>query len=149
MIVVGTVIGDYLGWRYAFLIAGIPGLFLALLACRLREVQRSTAAQKKEGSVISWLTLVRTRTLRYAFAGGTCITFCVGGVMYWTPAFVDRYHLSQAGRPTDAPFAASAMAHAAAGAGPALSPVAAIVEQIAIGAHLAGRSTAAGNARPE
>lgn len=37
--VAGTIIGDYFGWRYAFLVAGLPGFFLAAMAWRLREVR--------------------------------------------------------------------------------------------------------------
>ena len=40
---IGGVISERWGWRWGFLVAGIPGMFVALLAYRLREPNRGEA----------------------------------------------------------------------------------------------------------
>lgn len=164
--IAGTFIAEVLGWRYAFLAAGIPGFILAGLAWHLREVrlthpgqqeaahsegdsearseahseggsaapQRgaarppssahalyeanraargSTGAKKTTSSTgklrepelilasrtgvreeAAWKRLFRTRTVLYNFAGGICVTFCIGGIIAWTVSFLDRYFVS-------------------------------------------------------
>lgn len=98
--IAGTLIGDYLGWRYAFLAAGIPGFLLSALAWRLREThvararkapeERAAArAESRAGRRRLW----RTPTVLYNLAGGICVTFCIGGLIAWTVSFVDRYHV--------------------------------------------------------
>ncbi|MBX5451097.1 spinster family MFS transporter [Thermogemmatispora sp.] len=53
-LMVGYVLGGFLAslgkgtWRFAFLIAGIPGLVLALLAWRLREPRRNEADEREK-----------------------------------------------------------------------------------------------------
>jgi MFS family permease len=107
--IAGTVIGDYLGWRYAFFVAGIPGFLLAVLAWRLKEVKAvgerpqvpstgyADLAPKIKGG--GWRQLFRTSTLRLAFAGGICITFCIGGLVAWMITFLDRYHVKTEAAP--------------------------------------------------
>jgi MFS family permease len=98
--IAGTLIGDYLGWRYAFLAAGVPGFFLATLAWRLREIHAVRArkareeraalrAERRAGRRRLW----RTPTVLFNICGGICVTFCIGGLIAWTVSFVDRYHV--------------------------------------------------------
>jgi MFS family permease len=93
--IAGTVVADYLGWRYAFLVAGIPGFILATLAWYLREAHRKAPPKaerrEKPRGPSSWRRLVGTPTVRYNFAGGICVTFCIGGIIAWTVTFLDRY----------------------------------------------------------
>lgn len=99
----GVIIGGYVaqrfGWRPAFYILGLPGLVLAILAWRLREPARGSA----EGRVVQDVTepgagrrvmeiIFRTPTLRYHFAGLSCIVFAISGFSVWILSFVQRYH---------------------------------------------------------
>jgi MFS family permease len=140
--IAGTIIGDYFGWRYAFLVAGLPGFFLAAMAWCLREQRggsRSSGAPAgprahghapPRGS--EWRQLLRTRTVRYTFAGGICITFCIGGLIAWMVTFLDRYYVSQGTGGYNRLPAVSAMAAAPVAAAPALAPALAAVEAIAV-----------------
>jgi MFS family permease len=110
-IILGTAIGDYFGWRYAFLVAGLPGFLLALLAWRLREGRPSAAAplpapemdavtapNDSPPAPHAWSRLWRTPTVLLNLAGGICVTFCIGGIIAWTASFLDRYFVQpQAG----------------------------------------------------
>jgi MFS family permease len=126
--IAGTVIGDYFGWRYAFLVAGVPGFFLAAMAWRLREVRRERAQEPAApGHVlprggVSWRRLWRTATVRYTFAGGICITFCIGGLIAWMVSFLDRYYVTQGAGGYSQAVSVSAVAAMPAATFPALAP---------------------------
>jgi predicted MFS family arabinose efflux permease len=86
------------GWRAAFLVLGIPGLFFALVVWL-------TVREPKRGELDSSLELEQKPTLnatmRYALAhrsvfhllmGGTLATLWSWGLMWWTPTFLIRSH---------------------------------------------------------
>ncbi|MFQ5458121.1 MAG: spinster family MFS transporter [Myxococcota bacterium] len=106
-VIIGGFVAQHYGWRSAFFLLGLPGLLLALLAWRLREPPRGSA----EGTVVADVArpgagrrvreiVFRTPTLRYHFAGLSCIVFAISGFSAWIPSFLRRYHdfsLGQAG----------------------------------------------------
>lgn len=57
-----------------------------------------------------WKRLLRTKTVRYTFAGGICITFCIGGLIAWVVSFLDRYYVTKGMGGYKASIAASATA---------------------------------------
>jgi MFS family permease len=137
--IAGTIIGDYFGWRYAFLVAGIPGFVLAALAWNLREVRRPraqaappAAAEHQPPKGSEWRRLLRTPTVRYTFAGGICITFCIGGLIAWMVTFLDRYYVTQGTGGFNRLVMTSAMAAAPAPVLPALTPAWSAVESAAV-----------------
>ena len=97
---VGGIVGEVLGWRWAFVVAGLPGLALALLL-------RFTVAEpvRTEAAPIIFAALfrqtVRTiwsdRGLVHAMCGLAVTGVVTFGALTWNAAFVIRAHgLSQA-----------------------------------------------------
>jgi len=120
----GTHFGHY-GWRLAFLVSIIPGLFIAALCWRLAEPKRGSAdrahvtgvaelevehetqplfpggPRKFTGEMVRGLrddlrTILRIPTMRYALIGVSNIFFVVTAVSSWMPTFYERqFHLTQ------------------------------------------------------
>jgi predicted MFS family arabinose efflux permease len=100
----GGLVGARLGWRAAFLVAGVPGVLLALGVLALREPARgATEVEGPSGrrpGRADYAALFRTRSYLYNVAGSTLYTFAIGGLSYWMPTFLVRVHgvpLDQAG----------------------------------------------------
>ena len=91
----GGAVGQHYGWRSAFLVAGVPGVALALLAMLLREPARGGAGEAHLavgrvaiGTIVR--TLARTRSFVVNTAGYTAATFAMGGLAAWWPTFLYR-----------------------------------------------------------
>jgi predicted MFS family arabinose efflux permease len=91
------------GWRSAFLVLGTPGLLLALLIFfTVREPQRGSldgsaaspsARSPVTGSFADTLRyLAHHRSALHLIIGGAVATFWSWGLMWWTPAFLQRSH---------------------------------------------------------
>lgn len=110
----GGFVGDRLGWRWAFLIVGMPGSLIAFLVFRLREPRRGEAdlheidvadltvrPQDMPWSVYAkeaWRSLIAEmrmifgiRTMRYILVGVGVLLFTVSGVGYWLAIYHQRY----------------------------------------------------------
>lgn len=96
--VAGGQIGEHFGWRAAFLIAGGPGLLLALAALRLpdppRGVQDTAAAPPPAAASSSTLRrygeLLRNARFMTIVLGYAAYTFALGGLAFWMPSFLER-----------------------------------------------------------
>jgi len=112
-VVIGGVVGTTIGWRWAFLVVGIPGMLLAIPAFRLREPIRGEA----EGATVATETMARTEgmgastflrhaatdlrtqlrmifaipTMRYVLVGVGTLLFTVSGTAAWLVIYHDRY----------------------------------------------------------
>jgi MFS family permease len=104
--VIGGAVDHRFGWRPAFFVAGLPGLVLALLALRMRDVRRDAsphaaplpaAARTRPAIARAW------HSLRTAYApffadrpylrtvlGYCAYTFALGGISFWMPTFMER-----------------------------------------------------------
>jgi predicted MFS family arabinose efflux permease len=100
--VVGGLVDHYFGWRYAFFVAGVPGVVLAALALRLYDPPRG-AQDSDESSASSPHGLSAGRAARAAYAallrnrpyvltvlGYAAYTFAIGALAFWTPSFLER-----------------------------------------------------------
>jgi MFS family permease len=105
----GAVVGDTWGWRWAFIVVGMPGSLIGFLALRLREPQRGEADGVEPGPEpprIPVRELARTagsglrsdlkmifgiRTMRFILVGVSTLLFTVAGVGYWLAVYHDRY----------------------------------------------------------
>jgi hypothetical protein len=90
---VGKLVGTYSwGWRPAFLVAGLPGLAMAGLIFRLREVRPEPATGATVTTTWSPLTaywqLFKVPTLRRVTLGYGMVTFALGGLALWMPIFL-------------------------------------------------------------
>jgi MFS family permease len=103
--IVGGLMDRYFGWRYAFFVAGVPGLVLAALALRLHDPPRG-AQDAAPGSAIggkderqaaaggavraAYAALLRNRPYVLTVLGYAAYTFAIGALAFWTPSFLER-----------------------------------------------------------
>ena len=95
------------GWRFAFLVLGIPGVVVALIVwLSVREpgrgqldsaTQRSAPAPLSPGEILAQIAATlrfmgRQRSAIHLVVGGSVATFWSWGLIYWTPAFLQRSH---------------------------------------------------------
>ncbi len=123
-IALGGGIGQLLGWRWAFVLIGGPGVITALLVMRLVEPKRGHGdrlsiglepetddAHEHQplfehgvgtfiGDLVRGLrddlkTVMQIPTLRYVLVGVGVLLFSVSGVGYWLPVYLQRFaHMS-------------------------------------------------------
>ena len=95
------------GWRAAFLVLGVPGVLLAgVVWLTLREPRRgqldTLAAPKERSSLLATVRFITTqRSAVHLLIGGSLATLWSWGLMWWTPAFLQRSHhltVGQAGQ---------------------------------------------------
>jgi MFS family permease len=90
---IGGVIGSHWGWRPAFLLAGLPGLFMAGLVYRLSEIRsesRATVAPPVTLAPLStYWQLFKVPTLRRVTLGYGMVTFALGGLAFWMPHYLE------------------------------------------------------------
>ena len=102
--ILGGLIDQRYGWRAAFLVAGAPGLLLALAFLALRDPPRGGAEPEESGDLRSpgpqearvagffgpWRRLLRNGLYVRTVAGYAAYTFALGALAFWTPAFLER-----------------------------------------------------------
>ncbi len=106
--VIGSVVAAHWGWRAAFLIAGLPGLVLALLLLlTVREPRRggeeagpAADVERAPSLAETWRCAVRQPLFVHTFIGLTLNSMMLSGMLIWQAAFLIRVHdvsLAQAG----------------------------------------------------
>jgi MFS family permease len=94
-------IGETYGWRQMFVVAGIPGIVLALIFfLTVREPQRTGSALEKDAKPLrdprSLFTdlgfLFRSPAYLYLLAASTFMGLNVFAASVWTPTFLERVH---------------------------------------------------------
>src|ERR1041385_2677215 len=96
--VLGGVLAAYFGWRYAFLIVGLPGLLLATVVWKLREPRRGAQDYPteaiKSGEPISWWQTTKqvftTPDWLLSTTGYTAVTFVLGAFATWAAIMLVR-----------------------------------------------------------
>ncbi|MES1210525.1 MAG: MFS transporter, partial [Pseudomonadota bacterium] len=94
--VLGGAINARFGWRWAFFLAGMPGLALALLLLFLRDPQRGVLdAATSQGAAAaparpSLRVLAAYPSFLYNTASQVIYTFVVGGLATWMPTYFVR-----------------------------------------------------------
>ena len=90
--VVGGVAGVHLGWRWAFFLAGIPGLALGLALLAFRDPPRAqrTADETVTDAAMGWRELARYPSYIFNVASQTIYTFALGGLAAWMPTYFFR-----------------------------------------------------------
>jgi MFS family permease len=106
----GSILGQQVGWRAAFMGVGIPGLFIAFVVLRLpmpvrgindkshssEEDRRSLLSENtKECSSGPWYkdykTILSNSHFVCGMAGTVCSIFALGGLADWIASFAVRY----------------------------------------------------------
>jgi MFS family permease len=94
--ILGGLLDQHFGWRAAFFIAGAPGLLFAILTLAVKEMPRGhydppeAVGQKTRSPLAAYLHLTRNRQYVLACLGYAAYTFALGGLGFWTPAFLER-----------------------------------------------------------
>ncbi len=89
--VIGGVIGAHLGWRWAFYMVAPPGLLLGLLCFWQRDPRVASHHLVQESprrSLRDYLKLFRTRSYLINCIAQTLMTFALGGLGFWVPAYL-------------------------------------------------------------
>jgi MFS family permease len=93
---VSGLIAQNLGWRTSFIVAGLPGLFLAWLIWRFSTRSRPNSSVQKLSQPLPTAEalrhLIRVPTLRIVYTSGILVYLATGGLIFWMPTFLQRYH---------------------------------------------------------
>jgi MFS transporter, Spinster family, sphingosine-1-phosphate transporter len=82
----GGMVGGAFGWRAPFHFAAVPGLILAGL-CLLIKDQRPASGPAQRASIKDYRGLLRIRSYLYNVGAQTAMTFAIGGMSFWAPAY--------------------------------------------------------------
>ena len=91
-LVLGGLVAQSYGWRAAFMVAGLPGMFLAgllLVSVKEHKRQRSPITAAWKGSIRS---LLSNFSFRWLLVGGSLATSLIYVAGAWLPAFLMREH---------------------------------------------------------
>ncbi|MEP6956186.1 MAG: MFS transporter [Chthoniobacterales bacterium] len=88
--VLGGLVNAHLGWRWAFYLVTPPGLLLGALCYFQRDPRGlGTSSQPKaKPQRADYITVLRTRSYVFNCAAQTAMTFALGGLAFWTPAYL-------------------------------------------------------------
>ncbi len=88
----GGVIGQHWGWRVAFMLVGIPGLFLGLLALtRIKDTLRLTQSPRDRARRVDYFILLRNKAFIFLCLAHAMGTFALGGFSAWLPTYFHRF----------------------------------------------------------
>ena len=100
---VGSALGFFLGgqisgiwnWRYPFFVLAVPGVVLGVLCFFLREPPRGGAdgqtPPKHHATMADYLGIFRTPSYVLNTAAMIAMTFAIGGISFWVPAYVHDF----------------------------------------------------------
>jgi MFS transporter, Spinster family, sphingosine-1-phosphate transporter len=90
----GGLIEPVFGWRAAFYVVGLPGIFMALLALTIPDPPRGATEESRSAAPESvWATLrgfSRNRAYIGTVLGYAAYTFAVSGLAFWMPEYLER-----------------------------------------------------------
>lgn len=82
----GGMVGGAFGWRAPFHFAAVPGLVLAGL-CLLMKDRRPAGQARHRASLEDYRGLMRVPSYLYNVGAQTAMTFAIGGMSFWAPAY--------------------------------------------------------------
>lgn len=88
--VLGGIINHQFGWRWAFYMVAIPGIVLGLL-CFFQKDPRARSGvreERKRAGKENYLALLRNRSFFFNCLAQTAMTFALGGLAFWMPAYL-------------------------------------------------------------
>lgn len=89
----GGLIASLLDWRWAFVIAGAPGLLLALLfRLTVRDIEQTHTAADVPSTLDVAKHLLGKKSFIHGIGGIMIATFCVFAIMFFLPAWLVRKH---------------------------------------------------------
>ena len=89
--ILGGTVGQHWGWRVAFMLAGIPGVFLALLAATLLKDKARQKENTLRPALKEYLPLFKNKPFLSICFAQAMMTFVMGGLSAWMPTYLHRY----------------------------------------------------------
>jgi MFS family permease len=88
--VLGGTINVHLGWRWAFYLVTPPGLLLGLFCFFQRDprIRQGGRPHQKRANLEDYVRLARTRSFVFNTFAQTTMTFALGGIAFWMPAYL-------------------------------------------------------------
>lgn len=88
----GGLIGQHFGWRLAFMLVGIPGVFLGLLALtRIKDTARQFQARQQKPILSDYTALLKNKPFLFLCLAHAMQTFTLGGLSAWMPTYFHRF----------------------------------------------------------
>lgn len=91
----GGMINAQLGWRWPFFIVAVPGILLGIACFFMREPKRGAVEgappPDHRAKLADYLSLIRNRSYILNTAAMTAMTFAIGGLSFWVPAYIFDY----------------------------------------------------------
>lgn len=90
----GGLLEGWIGWRMAFVVAGLPGILLAFSLFFLKEPERGAFdAEKPERLPLKEVvhSLYSNSSYALTILGYCAYTFVLGGIAVWIPHYIERY----------------------------------------------------------
>jgi MFS family permease len=92
---VGSQISEAWGWRWAFIVAGLPGLLLAVCLLPFRDPERGQAEHRQSEAAAKpkandLLKLLLSPDYSLVVWGYVAATFAMGGFGFWGPSYLIR-----------------------------------------------------------
>lgn len=88
----GGKLGQDFGWRAAFLMVGVPGMLLGLMALTLRDPHRGAQFKSSAPHWREYTALFKNKQFMFACLSLAMSTFTLGGFAAWIPSFFTRYY---------------------------------------------------------
>jgi MFS family permease len=88
--VLGGLIDNHLGWRWAFYLVTPPGIVLGLICFFQRDPRAASGvrSERQRAKLDDYLTLMRTPSFVLNCAAQTAMTFALGGIGFWVAAYL-------------------------------------------------------------
>jgi MFS family permease len=91
--VLGGLIDVHLNWRWAFYLVAAPGLLLGALCFFQKDplVRDATGERRQKATMKDVIHLLKTRSYAFNVFAQTAMTFALGGLAFWTPAYLREF----------------------------------------------------------
>jgi MFS family permease len=92
--VLGASVKSSLNWQWAFYLVVPPGLLLAVLCLRMPDPPRGVADSAeavRKPRMKDFLVLLHTPSYVFCTLGMAAMTFALGGIAWWMPAYLQEY----------------------------------------------------------
>lgn len=88
----GALIGAGWGWRVAFMVVGIPGILLGLLALfQIKDREHRSLEKRKKPGITQYITLLKNKPFLLLCLAHAMQTFTLGGLSAWMPTYFHRF----------------------------------------------------------
>ncbi len=88
----GGLLSQFVGWRVAFFIVGVPGICLAYLVYRLGDVRRTDPVHNFSFKELAKVFFTNPHFI-FTVLGYCAYTFTLGGIAHWIPTYIQRYFI--------------------------------------------------------